>query len=128
MAYIGHNCCAITEDYSGNKIHSQPASGAVHHGLAVKEIGLCVITNRLSESSETKTMIHEFNHFYGVPDHYGYDTQTTDEIKESSGNNGYNEYCIHGEKKEDLAALSNYTICKGCKDVIKSNMGLYDHN
>ena len=116
VAYIGHDYCTET-----NHSYRQ------YNGYAYVTKGLASITNFGSEASETKTLIHEFGHFYGVIDHYGESTQTTAQITASTGNTGYSEDCIYGENKGNPAVLVNFTICDGCKSIIEDNSDRYVH-
>ena len=52
---------------------------------------------------------------------------TTDQIIAETGNTGYNRNCIYGENKETSSVLSDYTICDGCKSIVKANIDRYDH-
>jgi hypothetical protein len=116
VAYIGHEIC--TEDNHT----SHP-----YYGLTYPTIGLASVTNFYSETSETKTLLHEFGHFYGVIDHYGGSAKSTEQMKNETGNNGYNRNCIYGENKESLLVLSEFTICDGCKDRIMTNINRFNH-
>ena len=116
IAYWGHDYC--TE-------HNH--SGRSFNGLAYDSIGLAIITNFSSQTSETKTLIHEFGHFYGVIDHYGSSGLSTDQIIVQTGNNGYNRNCIYGENRENDDVLKEYIICDGCKSIIENNKNLYTH-
>ena len=116
VAYIGHELCTETNH------RSHP-----YYGLTYESIGLATIMNFSSEASETKTFIHEFGHFYGAEDHYGDSVKTTAEIIAATGNMGYSEYCIYGERKESASVLNDFTICDGCKTTLKNNMSRFDH-
>jgi len=125
VAYIGHdNCVTLRSD---NGLFLQHIDNP-YNGLTYPSLGLATIMNFISEESETKTLIHEFGHFYGVIDHYGGDAPTTDQIIAGSGNAGYNRKCIYGEDKEESEVLDSYIICDGCRDIILDNINLYDHN
>ena len=116
VAYIGHTLCSET-NHTGH-----PA-----YGLTDIPHGLATIMNFVSEANETKTFLHEFGHFYSVEDHYGGSGRNTDQIKAETGNNGYSEYCIYGERRNEAAVLNDFTICDGCKTTIKNNMSRFDH-
>ena len=86
------------------------------------------IMNFSHQSSMTKTLIHELGHFYGAPDHYDIGGEpSTDELNAQNGGNKFNRNCIYGENKEDSLVLDNFTICAGCKEIIRSNQQNYLH-
>ncbi len=116
IAYLGHNYCTV------NNHTDEP-----YYGLSYPDIGLAGIMCFDSEILETLVFLHEFGHFYRVDDHYGNLVETTDQIIERTGILGYSENCIYGEKKYTDDIINNFTICDGCKYVIKSNVGLYDN-
>lgn len=116
VAYIGHEYCTETNH-----------TGHPYYGLTYESIGLATIMNFSSETSETKTFIHEFGHFYGVEDHYGGSAKTTAQIIAATGNTGYSQYCIYGERKESTSVLNDFTICDGCKTTLRNNMSRFDH-
>lgn len=119
MAYIGHITCSVKKDENHR---------GAYLGLTFPSKGLISITNFGFLASEIKTMVHEFGHLYGAPDHYNIgDVQSTEEIVKKTGNYGFNENCIYGENKEHAAVLSNLTICDGCRSVIQQNSNDYNH-
>ncbi len=127
IVYLGHEKCAMstgTEDDNNIKYHVPNEETPL--GLAYTKLGLCGVMNFGTPSNETKTMLHEFGHLYGVDDHYGGDGKTTQELI-SEGKIGYSEYCIYGENRNSDEVLENYTICDGCKTLIASNYNRYDH-
>lgn len=80
-----------------------------------------------SDAEHYKKFIY-VGHLYGVRDHYGNGTPSTDSIIEETGNMGYNEECIYGEDTYDLSVINNLTICDGCKSIIEANKARYNHN
>ena len=115
VAYIGHEYC--TEN-------THTTRG--YNGLANQSWGLAVVSNIISPQSETKTLLHEFGHLYGVEDHYGIGCKSTDDM--NGGIDGiYSEDCIYGEHREYAHVLNGFTICEGCRARIESNVGLYNH-
>lgn len=116
VAYLGHDYCTASNH-----------SSHPYYGLTYQSIGLAGIMNFGSVESETKTLIHEFGHFYGVEDHYGVSAPSTQEMINTTGNSGYSRYCIYGEEKESASVLSDFTICDGCKSKIEDNINLYNH-
>ena len=120
VAFIGHDNCVIIN----NSHRSNP-----YYGLAFTSLGYVGVMNFSSSASELKTLVHEFNHLYGVLDHYDSgNAPSTEEIRKQTGNYGYSEYCIHGEEKEDPTVLNNLTICDGCKSILQANRTRYDHH
>lgn len=124
MAYIGHDNCVATRDSSGTLLNH---SNNPYNGLTYSNIGLITVMNFNGASSETRTALHEFGHLYGAPDHYGGSQPTTEQIIESTGNTGFNSYCIYGENRESPSVLSDLTICDGCKSFIEANRNKYNH-
>lgn len=118
MAFIGHNNCIV----NGGSHYSNP-----YYGLCYATLGLMGIMNFESEAQETKTLIHEFGHLYGVKDHYGGSTQTTTEIIQSTGNTGYSRNCIYGENKDQEEVYTNLVICDGCASLIIANKNKFSH-
>ncbi len=114
VAYIGHEFC-VSDEHDNHPFF----------GVTYPDIGLSAITNFESEEDETRTLIHEFGHFFKVEDHYGRNGKTTEEIIISSGNTGYNRNCIYGENKETSSVTNNYIICDGCKSLIMKNANRY---
>ncbi len=119
MAYIGHDICEMV-----GTTHEEGR----HLGGTYEDIGLAAITNHISETSELMTMVHEFGHFYGAPDHYGRGSvQTTADIIYETGDGRFNENCIYGESNLDESIINSLTICDGCAAVIMSNFDEYSH-
>ena len=117
MAYIGHSTCAVV---SGEHALNPYA------GLSYSELGICSVMKFTSVESETKTMVHEFGHIYGAPDHYGYGTPTTDEMIATTGY-AFNRNCIYGEYKDTESVVTNLTICNGCIEYVQNNRTAFDH-
>ena len=113
VVFIGHNTCRIDGSW-------QHAGG--FNGISWPYQGFCAITNFSSDKSERKTILHEIGHWFHVEDHYGGEGSSTIEMGE-----GYSEYCIYGEKREDPGVLDNMTICDGCQSYIKQNASNYNH-
>lgn len=124
IAYIGHNNCSAERDEEGNLEHlTNP-----FFGMAFTGQGLACVMNFSGNSQETKTLVHEFGHLFGVEDHYGGDGLSTTQINGKYPNSEYDEYCIYGEKKDKVDVYQNLVICDGCKDRIRENLNRYDHN
>ncbi|MBQ8408134.1 MAG: RICIN domain-containing protein [Clostridia bacterium] len=123
IAYIGHEVCTQkNEIYDENEnLVSATHTANPFYGLCNRVIGVAVILNRASEASETKTVVHEFGHYFGVIDHYGQGGLTTEAIKAETGDNGYSSDCIYGEHKDYTTVMNNLIICDGCKNIIKKN-------
>ncbi|MBQ7355732.1 MAG: RICIN domain-containing protein [Clostridia bacterium] len=119
MVFFGRECCASIDGAH----YSHP-----YYGLTYYNLGLISITNFISLESELKTIVHEFGHLYFAPDHYGGSTQTTAEIKISSGDSRYSENCIYGENKDEPDIIENLTICEGCKAQIAANFARFAHS
>ncbi len=82
-----------------------------------------LISNFISDLSETKTLFHETGHLFGAPDHYGTDCRTTCQMNASIDGQSrpkYSNNCIYGENKEDYDVAHNLIICPGCMyDIIQ---------
>ena len=118
MAFVGHVTCVVT---AGK--HNTNA----YRGLAFTELGLSIITNFDSIPQETKTLLHEFGHLYGAPDHYdGTSCLSTDEMNERYGEI-FSKDCIYGENRSTQEVLNDYTICQGCREWILENQNKYNH-
>ena len=97
------------------------------NGLSYSGSGTCIITNFNSNESERKTLLHEFGHIYGGPDHYGGSTPSTDQRNDEAGETIFSEYCIYGEERNSASVLTNLTICEGCQRAIRANKNLFNH-
>jgi hypothetical protein len=132
MAYIGHQTCRAVPDSNdidgdGDKTETIDHYTNPYFGLTYRLIGLITITNTSSEASEQKTMVHEFGHLYGAPDHYGISQPSTNDIIASTGNPNFSENCIYGENKSNTDIMEDLTICAGCRSIIEENLDWYDH-
>jgi len=124
VLFTGHDNCRIKTDENGNSVHETNTFA----GLAYYTVGLVAVMNFSSLESELKTLVHEIDHIYGVMDHYDWgDAPTTEEIKNETGNYGYDRNCIHGENKNTTNVMNNLIICQGCKDIIEANKKAFDH-
>ena len=116
ILYMGHDNCMVMDS-----VHMlNPLNGKANSGL-----GLAMIMNFKSQLQETKTLVHEFGHFYGAKDHYGNGTPSTAEMNNSKETDLYNENCIYGENKDRVAVYNALTICDGCKSIISDNKYRY---
>ena len=121
IAYIGHEMCMIDDETSAHE-------SCTYYGIAFLEIGFAAVMNFDSEKSSTKTLIHEFGHFFGAPDHYNIgDVPSTGELNAETEESAYSSNCIYGENKEDAGVLDNLTICDGCRAEIQKNIDRYNH-
>lgn len=127
LVYLGHDNCVMSTVTENGATEKRHVSGDLTVlGLAYTKLGLCGVMNFGTPANETKTMLHEFGHLYGVDDHYGGNGKTTQDLI-LEGKTGYSEYCIYGENRNSPEVLENYTICDGCKALIESNYNRYDH-
>ena len=70
---------------------------------------------------ELKTVVHEFGHMFGAPDHYGeLNASNTENLQTKKPDYRFNQFCIYGEKKKD--ATDTLTICEGCQRSIRQNI------
>lgn len=114
MLFTGHTTCSIAIDGTHRM--------AAMYGLTETVSRRMVISNHDSKTSEEKTVIHEFGHIFGAPDHYGYGCQSTDSMNEQSTDGVFSSDCIYGENKDEKSVLSNMTICAGCKAAIRKGL------
>ena len=124
LTYIGHSFCNVYRNDDGEFIAHEYDD---LYGLTYSQLGVCTVMNFDGVDSETKTMIHEFGHLYGAPDHYGGSTLSTAQIKDETGDNRFSEYCIYGEERNEAIVLDNLLICDGCKARIDSNRNRFSH-
>ena len=118
VAFVGHVTCVVT---AGK--HDTNA----YRGLTFPQLGLSIITNFDSIPQETKTLLHEFGHLYGAPDHYdGTSCLSTDEMNALYGKI-FSKDCIYGENRSTQEVLNDYTICQGCREWILENQNKYNH-
>ena len=119
MYFIGHDTCRVN-----NGEHN---TGGIL-GLGWKYNGVTSITNfKENDMNVAKTVIHEFGHLYGIIDHYGGSTKTTEEMNELYGNY-FSTYCIYGENRNKDETLQDLTICQGCLMTLLENKHIYEHN
>lgn len=124
VAFFGHDYCVTERNQNGEFIeHIQRP----YLGLAYSTMGLASITNFREQQNEIKTLVHEFGHFYGAPDHYGGNGLTTAEMNAQVGGSLYSSDCLYGENRNSLEVLNELTICEGCRSTIKPNASRYDH-
>ncbi len=71
--------------------------------------------------SSQKTLLHEFGHLYGAPDHY------TQAVTEDMIGEGYSDYCIYGSYKDVSDVVNDLTICDGCRMKIIQNVYKYNY-
>ena len=65
--------------------------------------------------SEALTVVHEMGHWFGIGDHYGGRTPSTEEKNLPYGESGpYCVDCVYGEYRNDDPTLSTLTLCNGC--------------
>ena len=123
IAYIGHEMCEINNE-TETPVHEETTV----YGRAYPYMGIAAIMNFASDESSVKTLIHEFGHFFGAPDHYdtGAAPSTTEKNAEI-GEELYSRDCIYGENKEDEHVLNNLIICDGCRAEIQENINRYRH-
>lgn len=127
ITFLGHDYCIAERDDDGNLIQHRTDKPKL--GLAYTDLGFAVITNFGDSNDETRTLIHEFGHFYGAPDHYAIGgAKSTQEMIADTGIAGFSEDCIYGENKSADNVLSDYIICDGCKSYIAANAWRYNHN
>ena len=125
MIYIGHLTCSVYRDSAGEFIDHDNGNTL---GLTFSELGVATVMNFNSANDEIKTMIHEFGHFYGAPDHYGIGSApTTQEQINITGDNRFSQYCIYGEEKSNSNVVENLIICNGCKAIITANRNRFNH-
>lgn len=85
-------------------------------------------------TNEDHTILHEFLHLYGAPDHYGNGTLSTVEInnklleelpdgEQLNENIAYHEDCLYGENSYDQE--DPFHLCNGCKNDIRNYLNAY---
>ena len=116
MLFSGHRMCK-----AGN--HSMHST----LGMALPLAGISMVMNFDSETSEQKTVVHEFGHLFEVLDHYNIgDVKSSAEMEAETGR-PYDSYCIYGERKDDADVMSNLILCTACKEIIEANADKFNH-
>ena len=126
LAFTGHKLCQSTSN------GCEPSSlglASRYYGkaLVMHNPGLGATSNpdklfSISLFPSTRTTAHEFGHLIGALDHYSeeYNAPSTEEMNKQTfaqtGKKPYSEYCLYGEKRNDLEELM---ICDGCKEKIQ---------
>ena len=121
VAFLGHDHCDIGIVISSSHVKN------FRNGIAYTSLGLCAVMNYENQVEETKTLIHEFGHLLGAPDHYSVGCPSTDALNQVSPDT-HNEFCIYGEKRGQDIVSSNYLICEGCQAYIMATVDNYDHS
>ena len=115
VVFIGHDYCRV----DGNGVHCE---GGIA-GLSWRSSGVSLITNESNALRERKTIMHEIGHWFVAGlDHYGGNGPST-----VDKGDGYSEYCIYGEKRNDASVLNNLTICDGCRAAIAAHADKFNH-
>lgn len=121
---------SFTIVYTGYTTCKENSHAGALYGLAYPSRGLMGISNSLGNTQETKTLVHEVGHMYGVIDHYD-DEEDDDNVKTTNYLNltvgpWYDDDCIYGRNKATVA--SSLTICEGCRRTIEANAADFNHN
>ena len=118
LAYIGHNICKsdgllCTSDFSdGNPLY----------GVTFEGYNILMITHDIASSTEVVTVVHEFGHFFGAPDHYGGSAPSTADMENQYLGYDFNKNCIYGEDYRNAAnTMTDLVICTGCRKLIQSS-------
>lgn len=141
IIYLGHVFCErLGDPHTGTHDTSHNTTG-----LAYQDYSIAFIFNRtggvegVSEfNHETKTLVHEFGHLLGAPDHYYPNSQidinagrfSTEVINNTADNPKYakpndvvfSSNCIYGENRNISGIANNLTICDGCKWIIENKI------
>ena len=108
MCFTGHKLCWVNKQ----GVHEENTS----YGLHVPYFHLTMIMgeNDPSKIYNNLTVVHEFGHLYGAPDHY-------DAYVDPPSSN---DLCIYGDYRDNC--LSSLTMCTACQASIRSNLSRYD--
>ena len=118
VAYVGHDTCWVNPDTQEHEKNEKIV------GFTITSYGLAMVMNHGGSSSETRTLVHEFGHLLGAPDHYNNNCPSTSDLNEQYNTTTFSQQCIYGENKDDISDLR---ICMGCSQRIASNVGIYNH-
>ena len=122
LAFIGHNHCISNSGLDGTKVHYLNP----YAGQCAYNVGLMIVMEHRGPSIEIKTIVHEFNHFFELDDHYGSGSAiSTSEMNEKNGTDAYSEYCIHGEKRNSSDVYTTLVLCDGCRATLEQNITNY---
>lgn len=114
----GHNAC---QEGTGSAHSNAPLGIAwlLSRGSAVVFVN-AYNGNGYNSGLIQKTMAHEIGHWFGVTDHYGGDAPSTNEEL------GQSEYCIWGERRNDLTVYEALKMCSYCESIVKQNANYYN--
>lgn len=80
-----------------------------------------------NDGNNPLTVVHEFGHLYGAPDHYAGTTKSTEEINREYGSELFERKCIYGEDRLQSEVANGLIICAGCRAEIMKNRNRYKH-
>ena len=116
MGFIGVITCSQNDDNA----HQATTFGHNIAGLANQNDGIMVINAMVYE---LKTVVHEFGHMFGAPDHYGeLNASNTANLQTKKPDYRFDRKCIYGEDDKDQDVIDNLTICEGCQRSIRQNI------
>jgi len=111
LAFMGHVFCWCDE---------YETTPLLTVGAAVTQIKVATVENFNGTDSELKTAIHELGHLFGANDHYGVGCPSTEYMRDTTGNNNYDELCIYGESHGQLVVGQDQLICDGCAEYMQA--------
>ena len=104
IAFIGKNVCHKKENSCITDTD----------GFAVAEERVALVSSTQNSTfKETLTLIHEFGHLFGAPDHYSYSLHQ--DAERNYPDLTFEPDCIYGYNKY---LLTDTSICSGCDFVI----------
>ena len=97
--------------------------GSIPWGLSSPLYGLAAVADHRSVEDELITLIHEFGHLVGAPDHYGGSGDSTQSMNDSNvANAEFYTNCLYGESQEDIRELSQVFFCPGCRELMHNDI------
>ena len=118
IAFLGHDYCYNTINQSNEKVHNHNYG----KGVTFSTLGLIAITNFGDNNAERNTLIHEFGHIFGAPDHSLKNGKTIEDMNAKYGVDLFNNKCLYGDIRSDVSSdVDDITICPGCQYVINLN-------
>ncbi len=97
--------------------------GSIPWGLSSPLYGLAAVADHRSVEDELITLIHEFGHLVGAPDHYGGSGDSTQSMNDSNvANAEFYTNCLYGESQEDIRELSQVFFCPGCREFMHNDI------
>ena len=117
FVFIGHLTCMEAD----SEYHDDLAGDT--KGICYRNYRISSVFNFESDAAELRTMIHEFGHLFGAPDHY--DAPAIGIPSSGALGSNFSQYCIYGENHTDPEVTDEIAICAGCRARIAEDADKY---